>query len=331
MKIDVFNHVFPPNLFAKLAEIMPPEPIRRWGKMTTMIDPEARLRMMDVFPDYAQVLSLSQPPLEAIAGPDVTPELARIGNDGMAGMCRKWPDRYVGFIASLPMNNPDAAVKECVRAVKELNALGIQIHSNVNGKPLDLPEFFPIFETMHRLKRPVWVHPARPATHPDYLTENRSMYEIWWGFGWAYETTAAMCRIVFSLMFEKLPGLMVICHHMGAYVPHAEGRFQYWEPLGQRDFHDYSAINAGMTRPMIDYFKMFYGDTAMFGAGPATQAGVEFFGPGHCVFATDCPYDGVGGSKLIRDTLAVLDNLHVTPAEREAIYAGNFKAMVGLK
>ncbi|MBM3488053.1 MAG: amidohydrolase [Alphaproteobacteria bacterium] len=329
MMIDAFNHCFPPNLFKKLAEIMPAGPIQRWSKMSTMIDPEARLRLMDEFPGYTQILSLSQPSLDLIAGPDVTPELARLGNDGMADMCRRWPDRYVGFIASLPMNNPDAAVKECVRAVLDLGAFGIQIHTNVSGKPLDLPEFYPIFETMHRLGRPIWIHPTRPATHPDYLTENKSMYEIWWGFGWAYETTVAMSRIVFSLMFEKLPGIKIITHHMGAYVPHAEGRFQHWEPLGQRDFSDYSATNSGLKRPLIDYFKMFYGDTAMFGARASTQAGVEFFGVDHCVFATDFPYDNVGGRKLVKDTLEVMAALRVTEAERQRIFTANIKALVG--
>jgi aminocarboxymuconate-semialdehyde decarboxylase len=81
----------------------------------------------------------------------------------------------------------------------------------------------------------------------------------------------------------------------------------------------------------MQYFKEFYGDTAMFGARAASQAGLEFFGAGHSVFATDCPYDREGGRIFIRDTIRVLDSLRCTDAERKQIYCGNAEALLGLR
>jgi predicted TIM-barrel fold metal-dependent hydrolase len=66
---------------------------------------------------------------------------------------------------------------------------------------------------------PIWLHPARGANFPDYLSEDRSLYEIWWTFGWPYETSVAMARMVFEGLFDKHPNLKIITHHMGAMIP----------------------------------------------------------------------------------------------------------------
>lgn len=329
MKVDIFNHVLPPPLLERLAAIMPAPPVKRWQSIKTLYDVDTRVRMLDEFGDYRQILSLGQPPLDEVAGPDASPELARIGNDGMAAMCKARPDRFPGFIASLPMNNPVAAVKEIDRAVRDLGALGVQIHSNVGGKALDQPEFFPVFDRMRQLAKPVWLHPGRPMSHPDYLAEDHSMYEIFWGLGWAYETSAAMARLVFSGMLDKLPGLKIIAHHWGAYIPHAEGRIPHWEGRSSQSVeHPYGPLKERLKRPAMEYFKSFYADTAMFGARAASQAGLEFFGAGHSLFATDCPYDREGGRIFIRDTIKVIEELRCTAAEREQIYSGNYRTLV---
>src|SRR3989442_682871 len=161
-------------------------------------DPEAlleeRFRIMDRYEGYVQVLTLASPPIEALAGPDAAPALARLANDGMAELVAKHPDRFPGFVASLPMNNPDAALREIDRAIDGLGATGVQIFSNVNGRPLDEPEWAPLFDRLAARRLPIWLHPARPAVFADYPGEKRSRYDIWWAFGWPYETTAAIAR-----------------------------------------------------------------------------------------------------------------------------------------
>src|SRR6202051_1440417 len=131
-----------------------------------------RFRVMDEFGEYCQLLSLPAPPLEAMAGPEKSPAMAKVANDALADLFAKHPHRFIGFVASLPLNNPEESVKEMNRAVFELGAQGIQIFSNVAGKPLDAPEFRPLFEEAARRDVVIWLHPARGANFPDYLTED---------------------------------------------------------------------------------------------------------------------------------------------------------------
>ena len=103
------------------------------------------------------------------------------------------------------MTDVEGSVKEARRAVKELGAGGIQIFTNIAGKPLDDPAFEPIFATMAELDRPIWLHPARTAAMPDYAAEQKSRFEMWWCFGWPYETSVAMVRMVFNGLFDRYP------------------------------------------------------------------------------------------------------------------------------
>ncbi len=333
MKLDCFTHIFPVKFFERMQEVVENQaPIKRWLNIPMLYDVDARLRIMDTFGEYQQILTLSAPPIESMAGPDVTPGLARLANDGMHELVQKYPDRFPAFVASLPMNNPDEAVKELDRAIKELDARGIQIFSNVNGAPLDAPEYFPIFEKMAGYDLPIWLHPARGQMFPDYKTEQKSMYEIWFVLGWPYETTVAMARIVFSGIFDKFPDIKIITHHMGAMAPYFEGRLgPGWVQIGTRDADtDYAEVRERMTMRPVDYFKKFYADTALFGAVAGTKCGIEFFGVDRCLFASDCPFDPEGGPMFIRDTIKILNDLEVSESDREKLFVGNTKKLLKL-
>ena len=174
MKIDIFNHVMPvPYLDMMKQHLKDQGILKRMSNLRMLWDIEARVRMLDEkFPDVQQVLTLSLPSPELVGGPELAPELARIANDGMAGMTAKWPKKFPAFVASLPMNNVPAALEEMDRALGKLGARGVQICSSVNGRPLDDPEFFPVFErATEKHDVPIWMHPARPATRADYVGE----------------------------------------------------------------------------------------------------------------------------------------------------------------
>jgi aminocarboxymuconate-semialdehyde decarboxylase len=74
---------------------------------------------------------------------------------------------------------------------------------------------------------------------------------------------------------------------------------------------------------------MFYGDTAMFGARAASQAGLDFFAADHSFFATDCPHDLAGGEDLIRSTIEVIEALRCADGDRQMIYEDNTRALLG--
>ena len=231
------------------------------------------------------------------------------------------------------MNNPSAAISELHRAVRDLGARGIQIYTNVSGKPLDNPEYAPLFDAMAtEYDLPIWLHPTRGPGFPDYMSEQKSLYEIWWTFGWPYETSVAMARLVFSGLFDKYPNIKIITHHMGAMIPYFEGRVgPGWDQLGKRTVEeDYAALLKSFPLRPYDYFKMFYADTALFGAASATQCGLDFFGVDKVVFASDCPFDPEGGTMFIRETIRVLDELDLAPADRKKIYQDNAVSLLKL-
>lgn len=333
-KIDIFNHLFPKSFFDKMIEVAPNQKDigKRVRSVPVIVDLEKRFRVMDQFEGYVQVICLPNPPLEVLGSPDVTSKLAQIANDGMAEYVAKYPDRFPGFIASLSLSNPDAALIELDRAIKDLKAVGVQFFSNANGAPLDLPEFEPLFAKMADFDLPIWIHPARAANFPDYLTEKKSKYEIWWTFGWPYETSVAMSRIVFAGYFDKYPNLKIITHHLGGMIPYFEGRVgPGWDQLGSRTSdEDYTVILKQLKKRPLDYFKMFYADSAVFGSVAATKCGLEFFGADNVLFASDSPFDPEKGPGYIRETIKVIAELPISDADRQKIFEGNAKRLLKL-
>ena len=328
MKIDVFNHIFPKPFFDHLQDVLVNRgAVKRWLNIPFLYDLDVRFRMIEEFgPDYRQILSLSAPPIESI-NPDrrITIDLAKRANDSMADLVRRYPERFPGFIASLPVNYPEESVAEWERAARDLGALGVQLFSNVNGLALDEPQFAPLFETANRLRSPILLHPARGAGFADYAGETKSRYEIWWTFGWPYETSAAMQRLVFSRLFERFPEIKIVAHHLGAMIPFFEGRVGYGlDQLGTRTAdEDYTALLRSLRKRPYDYFKMFWADTAVFGSRAATECGLDFFGAKQVVFASDAPFDPEGGSLYIRETIRIIDNLAISDADRQNIYQRN--------
>jgi aminocarboxymuconate-semialdehyde decarboxylase len=333
--IDAFCHFFPQSIFKMLSETT--GGTRDIGKriqgVRTIHDLEARFRIMDGFADYSQVLSLGLPPIEAMAGPDKAPDFARAGNDGLAELCAKYPDRFCGYVGGLPMAAPEAAAKEAERILVHGNANGLQLHTNVDGHCLDEPRFFPIFEIAAKSGKPILLHPARTANVADFAAEQKSRYEIWTMFGWPYETSATMARLIFSGVMTKLPGLKVLAHHLGAMIPFFDLRMETgWATLGSRTSdEDYSGVLKSLGKPLLDCFKDFYGDTALAGGRIGLKCGLEFYGTDHVLFASDTPFGPEEGGFYIRECIAAVDLLDISAADKEKIAFRNAQKLFGLK
>jgi predicted TIM-barrel fold metal-dependent hydrolase len=336
MKIDAFSHILPRRYFEEMRRfVTDPGALKRWLELDALHDVESRLEMMDEFgPDYQQILTLSSPPIELLAPPEQSPALARLANECMRELCDQYPERFPAFVASLPMNAPEAAVRELHHAVDTLDARGVQVFTNVNGQPLDAPELAPVFAAASDRDLGVWMHPTRSAATTDYRTETSSKYEIWWAFGWPYETSAAMARMVFSGMFDRYPGLRVVTHHMGAMIPSMEGRIRLgWaDQFGSRtDDPEYATLVDRLQREPIEYFRDFYADTSLSGSAIGTRAGLEFFGPDRVLFASDCPFDPEGGPMYIREMIKVIDQLDISEDVRSRIYEDNVTELLRLR
>ena len=276
-------------------------------------------------------ITIHSPPRLAATKPHVGMVGTTLTAPGMAAMVRKWPKQFPHFIASLPMNNVPAALEEMDRAITKLEARGVQICTNVAGRPLDEPEYFPVFE--HATEKhgvAVWMHPARPGTRADYVSEQKSKYEIWQVLGWPFETSVAMSRMVFSGFFDRLPDLRLITHHCGGMIPYFAGRAEtLWAQLGSRTADEsYDDVLQRMTRKPVEYFRMFYGDTVLGGSASALRCGLDFFGADHVVFASDCPFDPEGGPMFIREGIRSVEDLKLSEAEKKKIYFENAQRLL---
>ncbi len=332
-KIDIFNHIMPAEIFEQLQVWVPGHPIADlFKRVPALWDLDEHFRIMDRFEGYQQVLSLSNPPLETLGTRSETPKIAERVNDSLASLCERHSDRFPAFIASLPMNNPEAAAREAERAVRELNARGVQMFTNVNDVPLSDPRFHPVFEMMANLDFPVWIHPMRLANHPDYKTEDQSEAEVWFMFGWPYETAACITRLIYGGIYDRHPMIKLISHHMGGVIPYFAGKLElgFSQIFGGTVDHNPAQETYGLQRQPRDYFGLLYGDTATNGSLPAMQCGHAFFTSDRALFATDAPFDPEGGAWLIRKTIDAVNGLDIGQDEREKIFFGNAAALLRL-
>jgi aminocarboxymuconate-semialdehyde decarboxylase len=206
----------------------------------------------------------------------------------------------------------------------------VQVFTNVAGEPLSAAKFRAVFARMTEHDLPVWVHPMRGPQFADYASEQASEDEIWFTFGWPYETSACMTRLIYSGLFDELPDVKIITHHMGGMIPYFAGRIG----LGFRQIFfgapDRNPGAAALKHPPGDYYKMLYADTALNGEAAATRCGHAFFGTQKCLFATDAPFDAEEGRGLIAKTIAAVAALDISAAERELIFCGNARELLRL-
>lgn len=328
MKIDIFPHIIPLKYKDKLIRTAPFE--ENFIRSTPMLfDLDVRFQLMDRYDGLKQVLTLARPALEDIAGPAETADLARLANEGLAELVARYPDRFPAAVASLPMNNIAAALREVDRAIGELGFKGVQIFTPINDKPLDSPEFMPLYEKMAEYNLPIWIHPRRDADYADYRTLDKSKYWIHALFGWPYETTAAMAHLVFSGVFDKWPNLKFITHHAGAMVPYFEDRIvRFYEKAKTTLGHKYLQE---LDKTPIEYFKMFYNDTALSGNTQALMCAYTFAGADHILFGTDIPLgDGQSGFTNTGYAIEAIGRMDIPDADKKKIFEDNARQLLHL-
>ena len=196
---------------------------------------------------------------------------------------------------------------------------------HMNGEAIDTEKYWPIYEICEKLDLPILIHPVGGQMVPEFPTETRSKYELWFTIGWPYQTTVAMFRLAFSGIFEDFPNIKIITHHVGAMVPMLGGRIENGLKLyGSRTAPELKEelTKTKMKGDPLDTFKKYYADTASFGSTSAIRAGIDFFGVDHILFASDMPFDPEQGPGYIDRTLKCIDQLDITDEERQAILSG---------
>jgi len=329
LKIDIASHILPVKYKAALDEAAPGHIQQSMNNMIpTLWDIDKRFRIMDKY-GVMHVLTLSRPPIEEVIGdPRKALDITKLANDEIADLVFKYPDRFPAAVASVALNNIGASFKELERAIVDLKFRGVQIYTHVNDKPLDSPEFQPLWETMSRHKLPVWIHPTHGVTSDDYRSEKGSKFGMAGTFGWPYETTMAMTRLVFSGVLEKWPGLKIITHHAGAFVPYYEERITAFQDLSE--MQDKAPHRLKLTLAPIDYYKMFYADTALYGNTSALMLARSFFGIDHLLFGTDFPFAGHQGERVTRQTINAIEEMEISDIEKKKIFEDNSRKIMRL-
>ncbi len=331
LRIDAYSHIAPLKYKQALEKVLPEDTRKKISPTPPLYDMDERFRIMDKFQGLVQVLTLSWPAIEEIGDATKATDLARLANDELAELVFRYPDRFVAGIACLPMHDLDAAWSEIDRAVNDLKLRGVLVYSNIKGKPLDCPEFRPLYEKMSHYDLPIYIHPQRAVDFADYKTETTSQYHSFSVFGWPYETTIAMTRLVFSGILEKYPGLKVVTHHGGGMVPYFEQRIVQHHDKYEMGLRQEGGFKRGLTQSPIDYYKMFYNDTAIHGNTPALMCEYGFCGAEHILFAADMPLgDREFGCRSYRQTLNAINNMAISDSEKKKILEDNAKALMRL-
>jgi aminocarboxymuconate-semialdehyde decarboxylase len=335
--IDSYSHVLPKKYYEAVME-------RSGGthaisglleRIPALIDVNRRLSLMDRHGVDEQVLVPATPAVETVADRQGAAELTRIANDGIADIVAENQNRFYG-VGMVPMNNPAAMVEELDRAVDDLGLSGVLLYTSSDdrvstdshiggvGRPIDQEAFEPFYERVAHHDVPIWLHPARPRTTPDYVGELDSKYLIWQIFGWPFEVAAAMARLVFSGLMDRHE-LTVIAHHAGSLVPFLSHRMSVHYDLFESTGENYGG---DQPKPYADLFNQFYADTATFGNVAALRTAYEFFGADHLIFGTDSPFDAEGGDVSIEVNKTAFESLNVEQKEREQIAASTIESII---
>ncbi len=333
MKIDIFSHVFP-ELFRKTIIKYNPaleshRQFKQFQGQPGLYDMEFRTRMLSQYGEILQVITLGEAPVDMLPNKEAI-EVYKVGNNSVAEIVDKYPNQFIG-VASLPLSDMDAALKETDRAIGELGFKGIQLPTNLNGTPIDSEEFLPLYEKMMNYDLPIWIHPHRDNTVPDYINETQSKFGIHAFLGWPFETSVTMTRIVFSGILEKFPSLKIITHHCGGMIPYFKGRIAHFYDLVDHDgLQGEKPAELGLTKRPTDYFRMFYNDTAICGSTPALMCGYEYFGVDHILFGTDVPMDNEHGYRLLRETIQSVEDMDISDEDKQKIFYSNAKKLLHL-
>mgnify|MGYP001586905692 FL=1 len=256
--------------------------------------------------------------------------IARVINDGMARLREESKGRLIAG-GTVPLTGfKQGSSKEMTRAVKDLGLKAITIPSHIQGKPLDSPEFEAFWAQAAELDVPIFIHPSSPAQHRDRTYEGD--WDLSHVFGLELETVLVLSRLVFSGIMKRYPTLKVVGHHLGGGIPFWMGRitetYDVTNPL-----HDKTAkaIFQVVSKPLFDYFSLFYYDTAVGGNAAAIRCAYEVFGASQIIFATDAPNGPGTGEVRLATYTKVIKSLGLPEDDNKKIFADNAKRLLNIR
>jgi predicted TIM-barrel fold metal-dependent hydrolase len=338
MVIDFQAHVFPSEYLAEMSRLggavilEDPDPHSGMSyfydkklkcRINTVTfqgqDLERRLEHMDELGIDMHVLTIPAPGADRFQRDDAI-KMARVANNAIAAICRKYPKRFIGFF-TLPTADVQASLDEVERATQELGLRGFGCFANLNGQPLDREELLPLYERLAKHRLPVYIHPTAPlATEAVGIDIMPTLI-----FGWAFDSTVAMTRLVYGRVLERFPEIKFVVADVGGVLAF----------FAQRAINIYSGRTEeirqryGLQENPLDSFRRFYVDTADHPAS-TLRCVKDFFGANRMVLGTNYPYGPQEGRLLVKNSLAAIDGLRLSADEKAKVLGGNAAEILGL-
>lgn len=315
MVIDIFCHHISEPVAKILEKGIYYGPGRQFPFPPENTDPDVRLGLMDKYGIDIQAICQTTPVLLGLSDDEAT-EVCRLSNQDNYTLCKAYPDKFVN-ICMFHLNDMKGTMEELERAINELDCRGVTISSNQKGIGLESPEFFPFYEKVLEHDLPILVH----GTHWDCgpLMDMDNSWRFLHVFGWDYDGTQALWRMIFGGVFDRFPTMKVVTHHLGNYFPFFMRRIE-------TNFNGF--LKDKLPKPISEYFGNIYGDTAVDGTVGAYQCGYAFFGAERMLYGSDYPFGAEAGEDFIRENLYGVNALPIPPAEKEMILGGNAKKML---
>jgi aminocarboxymuconate-semialdehyde decarboxylase len=326
--VDFHNHFYPPEYVAALEGPSSRSVVRVTrdaednpcvhypGDYNILVrghrDIDYRERVLQDEGVSTQVLSFTTPGVH-VETPAVSVEWARMVNDAFARVVRERTGRFTA-LATLPLNDPAASVRELERAMTELGLPGAMVFSNVNHVDLSDGRFESLWEKADELQAVIYIHPTDPLGVDAMLD-----YWLMPLVGFLFDTTLAAAKLVFSGVVERRPRIRWALTHMGGAIPYLAERLD-------RGYRAFAECRRHISRPPSEYLRNFYYDTVNFNSS-AVRLALDFAGADRILAGSDYPHQ-IGSIPLMIDTIACLDE---EQSVKEKIFGGNAARLLGLE
>ncbi len=274
-------------------------------------DLDYRRDVLDGHGVHAQVITLTTPGTH-VEEPRDAVRLAALVNDEFREGMDAYPGRFVA-LATLPLNDPAASVKELERACRQLKMRGAMLFSNVNGVALSDPRFWPLYELADDLEAVLYIHPTNPVN-----VDAMQQYWLMPLVGFLFDTTLAAASLVFSGVPERFPRIRWVLTHMGGAIPYLAERLD-------RGFRAFRECRTNIDRPPSEYLRRFYFDTVNFDAR-AIELAIAFAGIDRILAGSDYPHQ-IGSIPLMLESL---QEISAGDSARERILGENAARLLGL-
>ena len=272
-------------------------------------DLDLRLKAMDAEGVAIHALSL-MPPMVYWADAALGLRAARIVNDALAEATRAHPDRFVG-LATLPLQDPEAALTEVERAVTELGCRGIYLGTNVRGKELTDPAFFPVFERIHALRVPIFLHPLNVIG-----SQRLTSYYLHNLLGNPFDTAVAAANLIFSGLLDRFPKLNICLPHAGGALPYLIGRLNHGWKVRQ--------VCKALKKPPSSYLRRFTYDTISHAPEPLRYL-INLVGADRVMLGSDYCFD-MGYERPVK----FLEQITISSPKRKMILGENAAKLLKL-